>query len=58
MQPWHLIVLLVVCLLVFGSKKLPEMARGLGKSLRILKAETAALRTENPRPPASDDRPA
>ncbi|WP_412077579.1 Sec-independent protein translocase subunit TatA [Streptomyces xanthophaeus] len=47
-QPWHLIVLLVVCLLVFGSKKLPDMARSLGRSMRILKSETRALRGEEP----------
>ncbi|MCX4527268.1 MULTISPECIES: Sec-independent protein translocase subunit TatA [unclassified Streptomyces] len=46
LEPWHLAILLIVCLLVFGSKKLPEMARGVGKSLRILKAETRALRGE------------
>ncbi|MET9604022.1 Sec-independent protein translocase subunit TatA [Streptomyces sp. NPDC006512] len=46
-EPWHLIVVLVVCLLVFGSKKLPDMARSLGRSARILKAESRALRTED-----------
>ncbi|MEV6727810.1 Sec-independent protein translocase subunit TatA [Streptomyces sp. NPDC051364] len=45
-QPWHLILLLVVCVLVFGSKKLPDMARSLGRSMRILKSETQALRGE------------
>ncbi|MGI5450433.1 Sec-independent protein translocase subunit TatA [Streptomyces sp. CA-243310] len=57
LEPWHLIVLLVVCLLVFGSKKLPDMARSLGRSMRILKSETRALRAEDspapgPTPPA------
>ncbi|MEU9029622.1 Sec-independent protein translocase subunit TatA [Streptomyces sp. NPDC048383] len=46
-EPWHLIVVLVVCLLVFGSKKLPDMARSLGRSARILKAETRELRAED-----------
>ncbi|MFF1491343.1 Sec-independent protein translocase subunit TatA [Streptomyces sp. NPDC058304] len=46
LQPWHLILLLVVCVLVFGSKKLPDMARSLGRSMRILKSETQALRGE------------
>lgn len=50
LQPWHLVVLLVVCLIVFGSKKLPEMARSLGKSARILKAESRAMRGEDDRP--------
>ena len=44
-QPWHLIVVRV-CLLVFGSKRLPGMARSLGRSMRILKSEARALRSE------------
>ncbi|MFE3995992.1 Sec-independent protein translocase subunit TatA [Streptomyces goshikiensis] len=51
LEPWHLAILVIVCLLVFGSKRLPDMARGVGKSLRILKAETRALRTEEQPPP-------
>ena len=35
-QPWHLVVLVIVILVLFGSKKLPDAARGLGRSLRIL----------------------
>ncbi|MEU6232524.1 Sec-independent protein translocase subunit TatA [Kitasatospora sp. NPDC047058] len=46
LEPWHLLVVLAVVVLLFGSKKLPEMARGLGKSMRILKAETKALRED------------
>ncbi|MFB7182057.1 Sec-independent protein translocase subunit TatA [Streptomyces sp. NPDC056257] len=50
-QPWHLLIVLVVCLLVFGSKRLPDMARSLGRSVRILKSEARALRAEDdPRP--------
>ncbi|MFE2728901.1 Sec-independent protein translocase subunit TatA, partial [Kitasatospora sp. NPDC059327] len=48
LEPWHLIVVLAVIVLLFGSKKLPEAARGLGKSLRILKAETRALQEDAP----------
>jgi sec-independent protein translocase protein TatA len=46
LEPWHLIVVLVVVVLLFGSKKLPDLARGLGKSMRILKAETKALQED------------
>ncbi|MFD0571488.1 Sec-independent protein translocase subunit TatA [Kitasatospora gansuensis] len=46
-EPWHLLVVLAVIILLFGSKKLPDMARGLGKSMRILKAETKALREDD-----------
>ncbi|MBD0690422.1 Sec-independent protein translocase subunit TatA [Streptomyces sp. CBMA123] len=48
LEPWHILVVLAVVVLLFGSKKLPEMARGLGKSMRILKAETKAMREEDP----------
>ena len=47
LEPWHLLVVLAVVVLLFGSKKLPEMARGLGKSMRILKAETKAMREDD-----------
>jgi sec-independent protein translocase protein TatA len=40
--PEFLVVLLIV-LVLFGGKKLPDAARGLGRSLRILKAETRGL---------------
>lgn len=36
---WHALVILAVVLLVFGSAKLPALARGVGQSLRILKEE-------------------
>jgi sec-independent protein translocase protein TatA len=39
-----------VVLVVFGSKRLPDSARALGKSLRILKAETKGLRDDDPAP--------
>ncbi|MGV9268181.1 Sec-independent protein translocase subunit TatA [Kitasatospora sp. NPDC003701] len=48
LEPWHLIIVLAVLVLLFGSKKLPEAARGLGKSLRILKAETKAMHEDTP----------
>ncbi|MFE6865940.1 Sec-independent protein translocase subunit TatA [Kitasatospora sp. NPDC057692] len=52
LEPWHVLVVLAVVILLFGSKKLPEMARGLGKSMRILKAETKAMREDDT--PAAD----
>jgi len=38
-EPWHLIILLAIVLLMFGSTKLPELARGMGRSIRIFKSE-------------------
>jgi sec-independent protein translocase protein TatA len=39
LQPWHIIVLLVILFLLFGAKKMPDMARSVGQSLRIFKSE-------------------
>ncbi|MGW3011957.1 Sec-independent protein translocase subunit TatA [Streptomyces sp. NPDC001219] len=47
-EPWHLILIIAVLVLLFGSKKLPDMARGLGRSMRILKSEAQALKDEKP----------
>ena len=39
--PWQIVLLLVVIVLVFGSKKLPELARALGKAKGEFKKGTA-----------------
>jgi sec-independent protein translocase protein TatA len=43
LRPWHIAVLVVVLILLFGAKRLPDAARSLGRSLRIIKAETKGL---------------
>jgi sec-independent protein translocase protein TatA len=43
LKPWHIIVVVVLLVLLFGSKRLPDAARSLGRSLRIIKAETKGL---------------
>ena len=43
LRPWHIAVLVVLLILLFGAKRLPDAARGLGRSMRILKAETKGL---------------
>lgn len=50
LEPWHLLIFAVVLLLVFGSKKLPDMARSLGKSARILKSEAKAMKEDGAAP--------
>jgi sec-independent protein translocase protein TatA len=57
---WELVLIVFVLILLFGAKKLPDLARGTGRALRIFKTETRGLmdddeqkpneRAENPRP--------
>lgn len=52
----ELLIIAVVIVLLFGSKKLPEMARSLGRSAKILKAEISEQQDETPgtaQPPRS-----
>jgi sec-independent protein translocase protein TatA len=49
LEPWHVILILGVLVLLFGSRKLPDAARSVGQSLRIFKSEMKAA--------AKDDTP-
>jgi sec-independent protein translocase protein TatA len=42
----EILIIAAVVLLLFGAKRLPEAARGLGKSLRIFKSEVSAMKTD------------
>jgi len=44
---WHWVIILGVFVLLFGAKKLPEAARGVGRSLRILKSEVSAMHDDD-----------
>ena len=44
-EPSHILLLLVVLVLLFGAKKLPDSARSLGRSLRIFKSEMSELKS-------------
>ncbi len=54
-KPAFLILILLV-LLLFGAKRLPDLARGVGRSLRIFKSETDGLRSDGT--PATPEAPA
>ncbi|SFD39393.1 Sec-independent protein translocase subunit TatA [Streptomyces aidingensis] len=59
--PWQIVIILAVIVLIFGAKRLPDTARALGKSLRILKSETSAMKNDGQASAAEadeDDRPA
>lgn len=52
----EIILILLVLILLFGARKLPELARGSGRALRIFKAETKGLVDDDEAKPA-DERP-
>ncbi|WP_394216334.1 Sec-independent protein translocase subunit TatA [Brachybacterium vulturis] len=49
-NPWAIVLLIVLVILLFGANKLPGLARNMGKSMRIFKSEVEELR--------GDDKPA
>lgn len=51
-QPTHLLIILAICLLIFGPKKLPELGKGLGESIREFKKSMAEAKAESPAEPA------
>src|SRR3954451_6405253 len=56
-SPWQLVIVLLVVVVVFGSKRLPDAARGLGRSMRIFKSEVKQMQDES-RPSAPTGAPA
>ncbi|MCL5953919.1 MAG: twin-arginine translocase TatA/TatE family subunit [Nitrospirae bacterium] len=51
-EPIHLIVILLIVMLVFGAKKLPEIGSGMGKAISNFKRSIK----DNPDPPEPDDK--
>jgi sec-independent protein translocase protein TatA len=52
-SPWKILIVAVVLIVLFGSKKLPHAARSLGQSMRILKKEVQGLHEDQPAADAS-----
>ncbi|MFD6396339.1 Sec-independent protein translocase subunit TatA [Nocardia sp. NPDC060249] len=50
----HLLIIALLFVLLFGAKRLPDAARGLGRSLRIFKSEVGQMQAES----ATSDAPA
>ena len=44
---WELVLVVLVIMVLFGAKRLPDASRSLGRSLRIFKAETKGLRDDD-----------
>lgn len=59
-NPWAIVLLIVLVILLFGANKLPGLARNMGKSMRIFKSEVEEMRGDEKRGYDEDesDRPA
>ncbi|MDN5963856.1 MAG: twin-arginine translocase TatA/TatE family subunit, partial [Actinomyces sp.] len=47
MKPSHIIVLIIILVIIFGAAKLPDLARSLGQSAKILKKEMHELQEDD-----------
>lgn len=57
-QGWEWLVILIIVLLLFGARKLPDLARSVGSSLKIFRREITDQGTDAPPAGASDADPA
>ena len=46
-SPWKIAIIAILIIVLFGSRKLPDAARSLGKSMRILKTEVRGLHDDD-----------
>ncbi|WP_207456953.1 twin-arginine translocase TatA/TatE family subunit [Desertivibrio insolitus] len=49
-QGWHLLIILLVIILIFGAPKLPGLAKSLGQSMKIFRNEVKDLRSDDKKP--------
>ena len=56
---WHIFLVLIIVFLLFGGKKMPELARGIGEAMREFKKASRDIQDDPPRttPPASPIKP-
>ncbi|MDA0217567.1 MAG: Sec-independent protein translocase subunit TatA [Actinobacteria bacterium] len=52
-----ILVLLILALLLFGAKRLPDSARALGRSMRIFKSEIKAMEVEDKKEEGEEESP-
>lgn len=45
--PWEIALIVLVVVLLFGARKLPELARSMGRSMRIFKSEVKEMKSED-----------
>jgi sec-independent protein translocase protein TatA len=56
---WEFVILIGILVLLFGAKRLPDMARSIGQSARVFKGEMKGMKSDDPREDAgATDKPA
>jgi sec-independent protein translocase protein TatA len=50
-QPWHIVIIVVLAIVLFGGRKLPELGKGLGEGLRGFKEGLKGITEETPTKP-------
>lgn len=55
LEGWHIVIIIVIAILLFGAPKLPGLARSVGQSLRIFKSEVRQMKDENTSSAADGD---
>jgi len=53
LRPTHILILLIVLIVLFGAKRLPDVARSVGQSMKVFKKEVAELQDDDVTAPAS-----
>jgi len=53
-EPWVIILIVVLVLLLFAAPKLPGLAKSLGQSMRIFRKEVKTMKQENAAEPAPE----
>ena len=52
--PWEIVIILLVILIVFGARRLPDMAKGIGQSVRVFRQEMRGLKADAEQAPAQE----
>ncbi|HET8598944.1 MAG TPA: Sec-independent protein translocase subunit TatA [Segeticoccus sp.] len=53
-EGWHIVLLIIVVVVVFGWKRLPDAARSMGRSMRIFKSEMGEMKNDGKSPASRD----
>lgn len=57
LEGWHIVIIVALVVLLFGSRKLPDAARSVGQSLRIFKSEMKAAAKDGETPVEAQAQP-